>query len=263
MPARDARRLFAKCSPFQLAESSFKKIAEHLGPGLEEHLDEFLETIRRSEILPQAETKVVAASMDVLLQKPGKKKGRKRQRPGERKHETEGTFDSPTSYRNAVVGSVTLYGDVPPDEKTPERLQSRYVARMPEDQSLTLKMQLQHKVESTLSRLPPDVVKIFLSDATQGIRKETDTNPLFAGFEKIIDFFHACDHLSNAAEAIFGKKSCLAGVPASRKAMSGMSRNGGCCWKRTMVRNLFGGRCRTFSGATNTRRNARMHCNAR
>ena len=210
MPARDARQLFAKCSPFNLAESSFKKIAEHLGPGLEEHLDEFLETMRQSEILPQAETKVVAVSMDganVLLQEPGKKKGRKRQRPGERKHETEGTFGSPTSYRNAVVGSVTLYGDVPPDEKSPERLQSRYVARMPEDQSPTLKMQLQHEVESTLNRLPPDVVKIFLSDAAQGIRKETDTNPLFAGFEKIIDFFHTSDHLSDAAEAIFGKGS--------------------------------------------------------
>ena len=210
MPARDARQLFAKCSPFQLAESSFKKIAEHFGPGLEEHLDEFLETIRQSEILPQAETKVVAVSMDganVLLQEPGKKKGRKRQRPGERKHETEGVFDSPTSYRNAVVGSVTLYGDVPPDEKTPERLQSRYAARMPEEKSTTLKMQLQAEVESTLNRLPPDVVKIFLSDAAQGIRKEVDTNPLFVNFEKIIDFFHTSDHLSDAAEAIFGKGS--------------------------------------------------------
>ena len=102
---------------------------------------------------------------------------------------------------------MTLYGAVPPNEKTPERLQSRYVARMPEDKSTTLKQQLQAEVESTLSRLPPDVVKIFLSDAAQGIRKEVDTNPLFEDFKKIIDFFHTSDHLSNAAEAIFGKES--------------------------------------------------------
>ena len=105
MPAREARQLFEKCSPFQLAESSFKKIAENLGPGLEKCLDEYLETIRHNEILPQEETKVVAVSMDganVLLQEPGKKKGRKRQRPGERKVETEGSFDSPTSYTQAV-----------------------------------------------------------------------------------------------------------------------------------------------------------------
>ena len=92
-------------------------------------------------------------SMDganVLLQEPGKKKGRKRQRPGERKRETEDSFDSPTSYKNATVGSVSLYGAVPPEEKAPERLQSRYVARMPEEKSATLKKQLEREVESTL-----------------------------------------------------------------------------------------------------------------
>ncbi len=136
---------------------------------------------------------------------PGKKKGRKRQRPGERKFESEGGFDSPTSYKNAVVGSVSLYGEVPEGQNAPRRLQSRYVARMPEDKSPTFKKQLQHEVESTLRRLPESVTKIFVSDAAQGIRKEIDTNPLFDDFEKIVDFFHATDHLSNAAEAIFGK----------------------------------------------------------
>jgi len=208
MPAHEARQLFDKCSPFNLAESSFKKIAENIGDDLENSIDEFLEQIRRDEPIPATETKVVAVSMDganVLLQEPGKKKGRKRQRPGERKKATEGSFDSPTSYKNATVGSVTLYGDVPPNGKTPERLQSRYLARMPEDKSVALKLQLQKEVESTLSRLSPDVTKIFLSDAAQGIRKEVDTNPLFSDFEKIIDYFHTTEHLSNATEAIFGK----------------------------------------------------------
>ncbi len=210
MPAGEARPLFEKCSTFNIAESSFKKIAENIGENLEEKIDEYLETLRRDEIIPETETKVVAVSMDganVLLQEPGKKKGRKRKRPGEHKFETEGGFDSPTSYKNAVVGSVSLYGDVPEGEKAPLRLRSRYVARMPEDKSPTLKRQLQNEVESTLSRLPEHVTKIFVSDAAQGIRKEIDTNPLFDDFEKIIDFYHATDHLSNAAEAIFGKGS--------------------------------------------------------
>ena len=208
MPCHEAQQLFGKCSTFNLAASSFKKIAENLAPDLERHIDDFLETIRQEETIPVAETKVCAVSMDganVLLQEPGKKKGRKRQRPGERKKATEGSFDSPTSYKNATVGSVTLYGEVPEGEKTPERLQSRYLARMPEDKATTLKKQLEREVEMTLSRLPPDVTKIFLSDAAQGIRKEIDTNPLFADFEKIIDYFHTTEHLSNAAEAIWGK----------------------------------------------------------
>ena len=208
MPACEARQVFDKCATFQLAESSFKKIAENMESYLEDNMDNLLETIREEEVIPLEEVKVIAVSEDganVLLQEPGKKKGRKRQRPGERKQATEGEFDSPTSYKNAVVGSVSLDGDVPADEKAPLRLQSRYVARMPEDRALTLKAQLQKEVESTLKRLPASVVKVFVSDAATGIRKEIDTNPLFEDFEKIIDFFHTTEHLSNAAEAIFGQ----------------------------------------------------------
>jgi len=208
MTACEARQVFDKCATFQLAESSFKKIAQNMEPYLEDNIDDLLETIRTEEVIPLEEVKVMAVSEDgvnVLLQEPGKKKGRKRKRPGMRKPELEGEFDSPTSYKNAVVGSVSLYGDVPLDEKAPLRLQSRYLARMPEDKALTLKAQLQQEVESTLKRLPDHVTKIFVSDAATGIRKEVDTNPLFEGFEKIIDFFHTTDHLSNAAEAIFGQ----------------------------------------------------------
>jgi hypothetical protein len=208
MPAHEAQQLFEKCSTFNIAESSFKKIAENMKDVLEEHIDELQETLRQEETLPIEETQVVAVSMDganVLLQEPGKKKGRKRQRPGERKKETEGSFDSPTSYKNAVVGSVSLYGAVPEGEKAPLRLQSRYLARMPEEKAVTLKVQLQDEVASTLSRLSKEIKKVFVSDAAQGIRKEIDSNPLFDDFEKIIDYFHTCEHLSNAAEAIFGK----------------------------------------------------------
>jgi hypothetical protein len=208
MPACEARQVFGKCATFQLAESSFKKIAENMESYLEDNMDDLLKTIRAEEEMPIEEVKVIAVSEDgvnVLLQEPGTKKGRKRQRPGERKQATEGEFDSPTSYKNAVVGSVSLYGDVPADEKAPRRLQSRYLARMPENRALTLKAQLQNEVESTLNRLPANVAKVFVSDAATGIRKEVDMNPLFDGFEKIIDFFHATEHLSNAAEAIFGQ----------------------------------------------------------
>ena len=172
MPAKESRQLFEKCSPFNLAESSFKKIAENIESTLETNIDDFLETIRQEETLPVEEAEVIAISMDganVLLQEPGKKKGRKRQRPGDRKKATEGSFDSPTSYKNATVDSVTLYGDVPPGEKAPKRLQSRYLARMPEEKSLTLEEQLQREVESTLRHLPSDMTKVFISNAAEAI----------------------------------------------------------------------------------------------
>ena len=48
---------------------------------------------------------------------------------------------------------------------------------------------------------------MFVSDAAQGIWKDVDSNPLFDDFEKIVDFYHTTEHLSKAAEAIFGKDS--------------------------------------------------------
>ena len=110
-------------------------------PYLEENIDDLLETIRVEEVIPTEDVKVVAVSEDgvnALLQEPGKKKGRKRQRPGERKTEAEAGLDSPTSYKNAVVGLFSLYGDVPADEKVSLRLQSRCVARIPEDRQESL-----------------------------------------------------------------------------------------------------------------------------
>ena len=64
----------------------------------------------------------------MLLSEPGKKQGR----PNERPHEdaVRNTL-SPTSYKNAVVGSVSFYGEVPAEKMSPQRLASRDAARMP------------------------------------------------------------------------------------------------------------------------------------
>ena len=88
---------------------------------------------------------------------------------------------------------------------------------MPEDRALTLKSQLDKEVSSTLDRLDDTVTKIFISDAAKGIVKEVDTNPLYKGFETIIDYFHTTEHLSKAAEAIFGKDSPSSTVRADLK----------------------------------------------
>ncbi|MDR1492344.1 MAG: hypothetical protein LBT05_06460 [Planctomycetaceae bacterium] len=141
-PTKEVVGLFPKCALFSPSESTIKKIANQVGECAESQIDTILETIREQKEIPLKEVRAVAVSRDgvnVLMQEPGKTKGRKRQHSGERKTATEGEFNSPTSYKNAVVGSVTLYGAIPPDEVAPERLQSRYVAQMPEDKAVALK----------------------------------------------------------------------------------------------------------------------------
>jgi hypothetical protein len=203
---QEAESLLAKCSLFQPSATAIKRMAKQMGQWLEEHEDEVLTEIRAEELIPE-ETRVLCASMDgvnVLLSESGKKKGR----PNERPHEdaSRNTL-SPTSYKNAVVGSVSFYGEVLEGKMSPERLASRYAARMPEDRAPTLKAKFEQELQETESRLSDDVVRIALCDGARGLWTYIDDNPLYDDYEKLVDYHHAAEHLSKAAEAIFGKGS--------------------------------------------------------
>jgi hypothetical protein len=203
---KEAETLIAKCALFQPSATAIKHMAGEMGQWLEEHEDKVLTEIRDQELIPE-ETRVLCASMDgvnVLLCEPGKKKGR----PNERPHEgTSKDTLCPTCYKNAMVGSVSFYGEVPEGEKAPERLASRYVARMPEGRAPTLKAKFEQELEETESRLNDDVARIILCDGANGLWTYIDDNPRYDEYEKLVDYHHTTEHLSKAAEAIFGKGS--------------------------------------------------------
>ena len=90
-------------------------------------MDETLNrSIRQEEEIPEG-TKAMATSLDgthLRLDEPGEK-------PSE---------ESPTSFKQALVGSRSFYGAPTKDGTPQERLVSRYVAHMPEEGGQTLKM---------------------------------------------------------------------------------------------------------------------------
>jgi hypothetical protein len=203
---QEAETLLAKCALFQPSATAIKRMAKQMGRWLEEHEDEVLTEIRDNESIPN-ETRVLCASMDgvnVLLSEPGKKKGR----PNERPHEGASRETlSPTCYKNAMVGSVSFYGEVPEGKMSPKRLASRYAARMPEDRAPTLKAKFEQELQETESRLGDNVVRIALCDGARGLWTYIDDNPQYDAYEKLVDYHHTTEHLSRAAEAIFGKGS--------------------------------------------------------
>jgi hypothetical protein len=201
--ARETETLLKKCALFRPSETAVKTMAKQMGCWLEEHEDQVLEEIRTEEILPE-ETRVLCASLDgvnVLLAEAGKKRGRPQERP---KGQGE-TRESPTSYKNAMVGTVSLYGEVPEGDVCPERLRTRYAARMPEDGAPTLKSKFERELSDTERGVGDQVVRIALCDGARGLWKYVDENPMFDGYEKLVDYHHTVEHLSKAAEAIFGK----------------------------------------------------------
>ena len=77
---------------------------------------------------------------------------------------------------------------------------------MAEDSFPTFKAMFQRELDSIESQLPEGVTKIVLNDghlAIWGFLKDER----YDDYEKLIDFYHASEHLSLAAEALFGKSS--------------------------------------------------------
>lgn len=205
----ETAKILKKCATFPLSATAIQSIAERTGTFIESHEKELNAAIRQEEEVP-ARTKSLVLSMDgvnVLLREPGPCKGRPKERPDLKLKDKE-----PTSYRNAMVGSISFYGEVPPEEKSPERLKTLYVSHMPEERAITFKQRFEDEVKEVEKKGGADSIRVALCDGSRSLWKYIDSNPLYEGYEKLLDFYHTSEHLSNAAEALFGK-----GLPEAKR----------------------------------------------
>ena len=203
----EVSQMMQKMALFAPSPTAIKNMVQAAGTLLEETFEPLLNVVRGSETAPR-ETRVMVASLDganVLLNESGVKKGRPPEQPGI-------TSSDKSSYRNAMVGSISLYGAIPPEQDRPERLLSRYVAQMPEDGFPTFKRKFLAELEHH-ERMPGSgVKKILLCDGHRSIWSFARREDRFSAYEWLLDFHHASGHLSLAAEAIFGKGSDAAKV---------------------------------------------------
>lgn len=201
----EVETLLKKSALFHPSASTIKRMAREVHDWLEEHKGEVDEAIRAEREPPEGVTVLTASAdgVNVRLNEPGKKKGRPAERP---KKESEG---DKTSYKNAMVGSIS-YHCSERDEKgqlVPIRLASSYVARMPEDKAVTMKQEFEAELSYAESVLPPEVIRLLLLDGSRPLWKYAESHEAFQDYEKAVDFYHTTEHLSSAAEALFGKSS--------------------------------------------------------
>lgn len=204
MTPEEAAKLFEKSATFQPHPTQIKRALQRIDALVTPEREALDESIREQEEVPE-ETRVLVVSMDganVRLGEAGKKTGRPAERP------TPGADKEPAStYRNAMVGSVTLYGAVPEDGSCPQRIASRYTSHMPEERAATFKEKFEAEVSHAIAAVTDDVVKVLLCDGARPLWKYAEGNPLFEDFRMLIDYCHAAEHLSLASEALFGKDS--------------------------------------------------------
>lgn len=200
----ETETMLNKCALFQPSSTAIKHIVNAMGQWVEEHVPAVRQQMQANDAVPQ-NTRVLAASLDganVPLREHGVKRGRPAERPGKQDNAAQ-----PTSYKNAMVGSVTCYGEVPEGQKSPARLVSRYLARMPEDRAPTFKAAFEHALKHAESMLDEGIDKVVVCDGARGLWKYIEQHKRFEGYNKILDYFHAAEHLSALSEALFGKQS--------------------------------------------------------
>jgi len=206
MTAEETAQLFSMCSLFKPSSQAIKNIVEKVQMEIEPHW-ETLDQRVRDQIKPSSETRALVVSMDgvnVLLREPGSRQRRPSERPGK-----EQEIEKNSSYKNAMVGTISLYGDVVDAQKNPcpERLATFSMARMPEHRAVTFKNRFDLQVADMENNVVSEVTKVILCDAHPVLWNYIDHHARFDDYEKLVDFYHTEEHLSKAAEALFGKKS--------------------------------------------------------
>lgn len=196
----ESSRLLEKCSFIKLHPTQIKRAITSTGEFIETPGSEIMDNVRQNETAPCSD--IMACSLDgvnVLLNQPGKKKGRPFERPSNENAPA-------SSYKNAMCGSISHYNIVEENGKrTPLRIGSKYIARMPEERYPIFKREFEKELKSAAPG--SSVAKLVITDAHKSISGYLKDNPAFDGFQRIIDFYHASEHLSHMAEAIHGKTS--------------------------------------------------------
>lgn len=202
MTPEEAAALLEKCAMFHPHPTVIKRGIERIDACVAPYREEVDQRIRDADEAPEG-TRALVCSMDgvnVLLNEKGNKQGRPSERP-----KGEDDKEKTTAYKNAMVGSISFYGEQKEGEKCPERISHHYVSHMPEAGAGTFKAKFEAEVADSLEGCCTQVRKVLLCDGARPIWNYAKSNPLFDDFEKLIDYWHAVEHLSLAAEAIFGK----------------------------------------------------------
>ncbi len=205
---REVETLLGKMLPHRPSATSIQHVVQYVG-AFAERAEKEIESAMREQAPLSTQGDVLVQSWDgvtVPLREMGTKTGRKPERPGIRDGEDDMT---PTAWKEAGVASISIYSRN--EDNKPVRLDTRYLARMPES-GMTRLLEQQNGIVGPLLKNRQLREIVFLCDGKPSIWTGAEKLQSFLMATLILDFYHATEHLSKAAEALFGKKS----VPGRR-----------------------------------------------
>jgi hypothetical protein len=200
MTPGEAETLFAEIGNQQPSCSTLDRLPRNLSSVWESRREEWEAALRVQESVP-AEAVVVAFSLDGVMapmKADAAQRQAKREQPG--KHAS-----GPAGQREVGCGVVTLY------DAQGERLQTLRYARMPQTHKLTLRQQLAAEGQAILVH-SPQLRRVLLADGAPSnwtwlAQLDLDLGGCPGEAVLIVDFYHACDHLKSACDAIWGEST--------------------------------------------------------
>lgn len=196
----DAEALFAELGAMTPSRSSLDRLPRELSARWEAKRDTWEAALRAQETVPEAAVSMALSVDGVMVAMKAKAAQRVAKQAEAGKHAS-----GPAGHQEAGCGTVSLY------DAEGERLQTVRYARMPESKKVTIQAQLQGEVEA-LFALRPDLRRVHLADGAEGNWKLLAEVERAVGLSpetriEIVDFYHACDHLKNGCDAIWGEST--------------------------------------------------------
>jgi len=200
LPPREAEALFEELGAMRPSRSSLDRLPRELSGHWEAKREAWETALRAHETVPEAAVSVAFSVDGVMVAMKAKAAQRLVKQTEAGKHAS-----GPAGHQEAGCGTVSLY------DGEGERVQTIRYARMPESKKLTLQAQLQGEAQA-LFTTQPDLRRVHLADGAEGNWKLLAEIERALGLSpetrlEIVDFYHACDHLKNGCDAIWGEST--------------------------------------------------------
>jgi hypothetical protein len=192
MTPEEAHQALEKNALHAPSVTALRHMAERTGQEMEAQRDRLLEATEEQTPLPP-QTEVLVVSCDgtsVPLRNTDEESGL-----------------GPTERKMAMTGVLSYYGPAQLNEEGQwerERLGALSIARMPEEKYPTFQRMFDATVARAEAKLPAGTTKILLCDAARALWNHFETQPAYADYLKLVDYYHMSEHLKRAAEALFG-----------------------------------------------------------
>ncbi len=194
LPPQSGEELYQRLGGLTPSKTALDRLPKKFSAVWEGRREELEAALREQERVPD-EAAAVGASLDgVMVPMKDGERQRKREAAAKEGKRTRG----PAGHQEVGVGTLSFY------DKAGNLLSTIRMGRMPEPKKATLKEMLAAELAAVVKQRP-DLTVVRLADGAKDNWTFLDTLPVEG--PRVVDFFHAAEHLAKALNAAYGENS--------------------------------------------------------